>query len=106
MHPLIQLFVRIARGEKLGKATPQDYKLWFGFLALFPVFVGGFTFLPLGKRILDQGSIAAIWTYMVVTGVLGWIALLAWIKWVPASASLLIAVLFWGLSFWLMWSNV
>ncbi len=101
MNALAQLLMRIAGGERLRKAQPQDYRLWFGVLALLPVFLGCFMGLPFGRRILDEGSSPAIWLYMTAAGAAFFITLTFWSKWVPAMASLLVAMIAWSAGFWI-----
>ncbi|MBL9214827.1 MAG: hypothetical protein JNG83_05050 [Opitutaceae bacterium] len=90
-------------GEKIDKAKPQDYRYWFGVLVLTPIFIGVFAFLPFGKKILDRGSTVAVWTYMVVAGLVGLVALHFWARWVPARISLFLGIGVWAMCFWVVW---
>lgn len=101
MNALAQLLMRIAGGERLRKAQPEDYRLWFGLLALMPIFLGFFMALPLGRRIFDEGSSAFIWLYVTATGACLFVALSFWRKWVPAGISFLVAVIAWSTGFWI-----
>jgi hypothetical protein len=106
MNLLTQLLIRIAGGEKIRKAESKDYRLWFGLLALFPLFVATFVFFPFGKRIIDQGSIGAVWACMAIGGVLFWTILQLWMKWIPAMVSLALAIVAWVAGFWIAFSHV
>jgi hypothetical protein len=100
---LIVFLGRLMGGERLQKATQLDYRFQFGFFALFPLLVAIFAFAPVGKRIMDHGSTLAIWTYSVSMGLMGYVALVLWGKWIPAPISLVAGICIWIAAFWVAW---
>lgn len=66
MHPLINLLVRLASGERLRKATPEEMRYYGAFFLLIPV-CGGL-FMALGTSMLDKAGILVIWLWFTALG--------------------------------------
>lgn len=105
MNALLSLLVRIANGEKYRPARPEDYRQWFGVLALSPFFLAGIAFSPIGRKILNHESTGVVWLYLTLSMTLGVGVLLAWIRWIPAWVSLVVAVAAWGVGFWIAFNS-
>jgi hypothetical protein len=101
MPPWLLVYLsRWLGGERLRKATPYDYRWHFGFLFLFPVLT--VLFLKCGKRFFDA-SIFTVWLYLTVYGLVGFFVCIVWARFVPATVSLVLAVLAWAV--WIIFFN-
>jgi hypothetical protein len=79
-------------GERLRRATPYDYRLWFGVLALTPVL--GMLF---GKsRGLIESSTFLLWLGLTSFCLGALLAFVIWARFVPAKVSLGLAVITWA----------
>jgi hypothetical protein len=97
MPPWVYLWIlRLAGGERLEKAKTEDYRYWFGYLVLTPIWI--FAFPTLDRGILDQGTTFAIWVYSVCFALVVIASSLIWAKLVPAKISLLLSLPVWVLT--------
>lgn len=86
-------------GERFRKATPEDYRFHFSAFFLGGVFmiVAGI----FGRHFLDHASGMMIWVCAtVVISVLAGCVFL-WARFVPATVSLILAIITWGAFVWL-----
>ena len=101
MPPWIYVWIlRYALGERMEKTQPKDYRHWFGIFALFPVWIVTFAQNPIGRDILDKGSMLAVWAYGVVFMITLILTQILWGRWVKARVSLILAVVTWPTVFW------
>lgn len=106
MPPWLYVWIfRFARGERLEKAKPYDYRYWYGVLTLTPAWIAAFALTPPGEKIMSQGSIFAVWAYMVSGMIALWISLLLWAKWVPAKIGLIVGICVWAIAFGGAWNR-
>ena len=97
---LIIWIARWASGERFRKATSEDYRLHFG--AFFLAGVLALLAMTLGERILDHASALIIWIFATACIVLCVFGAIAWARLVPATVSLLLAIITWGGLVWFM----
>jgi len=93
MQTWLAIFIgRLLSGERLEKATPYDYRLWFGILFLTPVLLVAFT--KLGRPALDAST---FWLWLGVTcfGLVAVASGLLVARFVPARVSLALSVISW-----------
>ena len=83
---------RVLRGERLEKATPYDYRLWFGILFLTPVLIAAFT--KLGRPIFDASTFV-LWLGVTGFGLVTVVAALLVARFLPARVSLALSVISW-----------
>jgi len=95
--------LRIASGERLEKATPADYRYWFGLLALTPVWIAAFALAPFSVKILEHGTSLTLWLYLMFVALSLWAALTVWARLVPARVSGALAVCAWAVALWMSW---
>ena len=100
---LFSLVGRILNGEPLRKAGPADYRFFFAILMLLPVEIAAFAFNPVGKNIMDHGSVVAIWAYNCIAIIVSLAVLIPCAKWVPPAVSLSLAICIWVAAFWIAW---
>jgi hypothetical protein len=103
---ILVFFARWELGERFRRATSSDYRYWFASLALTPVFIGTFVFFPIGREIMDRGSVLAVWAYFVAASLVGGIILQLWAKWISATVSLALAVGVWIAAFLIAWEKI
>jgi hypothetical protein len=97
MPPWLYVWIfRFARGERLEKPKPADYRLAFGFLFLMPVLLAAFEKTP--KRWFD-GSLWIVWLVCTATGLISWTMWIMWARYVPAVISLALSVVAWTVLF-------
>ena len=98
MPPWLLIWIaRWASGERLRKATSEDYRLHFGVFFLTGVFM---FFVTLGEPILNRASALLIFILTAVSVVVLFFGAFAWARLVPAAISLLLAILTWGGFVW------
>ena len=88
--PLINLLVRIAIGERLEKAKPDDYRLWGGLLLFLPI---GLLFYPLFGKVFEANGLI-LWASLVGFGLVCF-AGFCWFKRQPWRLMLLLGVPAW-----------
>jgi len=86
-------------GERLRKATANDYRVWFGSLFLFPIVA--LSYVLINQRYLRDAGIVAIWAVLAAHMIAYLIAIFVCSRFVPAKLSLLLAFVSWGTLFYL-----
>jgi hypothetical protein len=96
------IFVRLALGERLRKATSADYRVAFGHFFFLPVLmILGTT---LGRSFFDRAGAVTIWIVGTVVGVVYLFGLiLLWAKFVPAPVLLIVGVIAWAAFAFISW---
>jgi len=93
---LIVFLGRILRGERLEKATPDDYRLWFGILFLTPVLIVAFT--KFGRPIFDASPFV-LWLGVTGFSLVTVVAVLLVARFLSARVSLVLSAISWILLF-------
>jgi|SRR5580692_11059770 hypothetical protein len=97
MPPWLSVWIARWLGvEKPRKATPYDYRLWFGVLFLTPVLMVAFE--RSGNRFFDASTFT-LWIFVTVYMLVVLIGCIVWARFVPAMVSLVLAVLAWAALF-------
>jgi hypothetical protein len=89
----------MARGERLEKATPDDYRLWFSYFFFFGILM--FVSVFLGAGFLKHASTLSIWVGAVIVISLMAFGLVVWAKRIPAPVSLVLGIITWVAFIWL-----
>ncbi len=74
---------RFAAGERLERGSRRDYRLWFGFFFLLPVWVGVGVYC--GKSYLNHASGFAVWFLAFAYGLVFLALSELWARLVPAN---------------------
>ncbi len=100
MPPWLAIWIsRFASGERLRKATSEDYRLHFGSLFFGGVLmIVGMTF---GKRLLDHASSVSIWICATIAICVWVFGALAWGRRIPAAVSLVLGIATWAVFVWM-----
>jgi hypothetical protein len=102
--PWLMLFLaRLASGERLRKATSDDWRYGAGFFFLLPVYMFALMF-GLGGPLLDKNA-ASIWLFMTAAGVILIFGSYLWVKLVPTKISWLLAAFAWPALLCWCWSH-
>jgi hypothetical protein len=97
---LIIWIARIASGERLEKATREDYRDGAAWLVLIPVC---FALLMGPCRPLMNGSAFIIWLFFAAMGAVLLVGSIFWARLVPVKLSWILAVIEWPLLVWYFW---
>lgn len=100
MKLLVSLLIRMAKGERLEKATAEDYRKWFGFFFFAGLLMIGGTLLA--GEFLDRASALSLWLCATVVIAAMAFGLVVWTRHIPAGVSLTLGVITWGLFVWLV----
>jgi hypothetical protein len=92
------LLGRWVSGERLRKATSEDYRIWFGYLFTAGVLMA--VGPALGRHFLEHASGLVLWIYFVVVATSLAFGVLLW-RFVPAVISLVLAIITWGTVVWM-----
>lgn len=100
MPPWLAIWIaRFASGERFRKANSEDYRLHFGSLFFSGVLmVVGMKF---GRRFLDHASSVSIWICATIAMCALYFGVFAWARRVPASVSLTLGIVTWGVFAWM-----
>jgi hypothetical protein len=99
MAPLFNILIRWLRGERLERATPQDYRLWFGVLAVLPFATAAL--MKFGRKLFDASPVI-LWVGITAFGVLTFALLFVWARFVPAAVSIAVACVAWTAFFYFL----
>jgi hypothetical protein len=101
--------MRICRGERWEKETPEDWRFFGAFFLFIPILVGVLFYdydsgKTLVQKLLDENSITKISLPMI--GSFIWIlCLIAWIRYVPTIASWILSPIVWAIVLWLAFNG-
>jgi hypothetical protein len=97
MNPQFAVYLfRLLRGERIEKAQAWDYRYWLGHLFLTPVLIS--IVCRCGEGFWNSSGVI-LWAGITIFGLLYLCASLLWARFVPAIASLALAVPAWIMLF-------
>jgi hypothetical protein len=100
MNLLVKLLIRIARGERLEKATSEDYRLWSYFiLSMGFLCLGGSFFVAA----IERANALTLWICVTVLLSLLAIGGAWWSCKIPARVSLALGLVTWSAFLWRVW---
>ena len=100
---VFSLITRIIGGERLRKATPNEYRFYSAFFMFAPVFLILST--KFGKLILDNAAPIRIWIFFTSACSVFFFGILLWSKHVPAKISWTLGGVVWAITIFLALTN-
>jgi hypothetical protein len=100
MEPLIRLLIRIASGERLEKATSEDYRLWSYFILCMGFLCLGGSFFVAA---IERANALTLWICVTALVSLLVFGSVWWIRKIPARVSLALGLVTWGAFLWRVW---
>ena len=98
----VGLYISLRLGTGRGryrKSTPSEQRWDSGFFVFLPIWL--VLFANLGRSYLDRASALGIWAYLMGCGLVGFLSLWVWVKFVPAFVSWWLAGFVWVITLWL-----
>ena len=99
---LLDLILRILRGEPHRKATAEEQRLYSAIFLFVPLFCA---FVFYGIRFIDRADV--VWMWIVFTGAGSSLVLVPyfWSKFVPAALSLILGLLVCAVVMWMSFTG-